>query len=55
MMVDYGVMLIETYISPSSYVLAIGLTILCYFGSLWLLRRKVKRVDMIESLKDNRE
>ncbi len=55
MMVDYGVMLMDTYVSPKSYIIAIGLTVLCYFGSLWALRRKVKRVDMIESLKDNRE
>lgn len=55
MMVDYGVMLIDSYISPVSFVISIGLTLLCYFGSLWLLRRKVKRVDMIESLKDSRE
>lgn len=55
MMVDYGVMLIDTYIGLKSYVISIMLTALCYFGSLWLLRRKVKKVDMIESLKDNRE
>ncbi len=55
MMVDYGVMLMDAYVAPQSYVISIGLTVLCYFGSLWLLRRKVKRVDMIESLKDNRE
>jgi len=55
MMVDYGVMLIDTYISFKSYILSILLTAVCYFGSLWLLRRKVKKVDMIESLKDNRE
>lgn len=55
LMVDYGVMLIDFYISPQSYAISFGLTILCYFGSLFLLRRKVKRVDMIESLKDNRE
>lgn len=55
MMVDFGVMLIDSYISLSSYVIAVALTVLCYFASLWLLRRKVKRVDMIESLKDNRE
>jgi putative ABC transport system permease protein len=55
MMVDYGVMRMETYISPRSYAIAIGLTVLCYVGSLYLLRRKVKRVDMIESLKDSRE
>jgi putative ABC transport system permease protein len=55
MMVDYGVMRMETYISPRSYAIAIGLTALCYVGSLYLLRRKVKRVDMVESLKDTRE
>lgn len=55
LMVDYGVMLIDTYIEPKSYVISILLTAGCYFGSLWLLRRKVKKVDMIESLKDNRE
>lgn len=54
-MVDYGVMLIDTYIEAKSYVISILLTAGCYFGSLWLLRRKVKKVDMIESLKDNRE
>ncbi|MFQ9801794.1 MAG: ABC transporter permease [Clostridia bacterium] len=43
MMVDYGVMLIDTYISPKSYILSILLTAGCYFGSLWLLRRKVKK------------
>lgn len=55
MMVDYGVLLIDSYISPKSYIIAIGMTAACYFVSLWLLHRKVKRVDMIESLKDNRE
>ena len=55
LMVDYGVMLIDTYIEPKSYAISILLTAGCYFGSLWLLRRKVKKVDMIESLKDNRE
>lgn len=55
LMVDYGVMLIETYIAPKSYLISIFLTLGCYFGSLWLLRRKVKKVDLIESLKDNRE
>ncbi len=55
MMKDYGVMYIDTYIEPKSFVISIGLTALCYFGSLRLLRRKVKKVDMIESLKDHRE
>lgn len=55
LMVDFGVMLIDTYIEPKSYLISILLTAGCYFGSLWLLRRKVKKIDMIESLKDNRE
>ena len=55
LMVDYGVMLIDTYIEPKSYLVSILLTAGCYFGSLWLLRLKVKKVNMIESLKDNRE
>lgn len=55
LMIDYGVMLINTYIEPKSYFISILLTAGCYFGSLWLLRRKVKKVNMIESLKDNRE
>lgn len=55
LMVDYGVMLIDISIEAKSYVISILLTGGCYFGSLWLLRRKVKKVDMIESLKDNRE
>lgn len=55
LMTDYGVMLTDTYIEPKSYLIAALLTAGCYFGSLWLLRRKVKQVDMIESLKDNRE
>lgn len=55
LMTDYGVMLIDIYIEAKSYVISILLTAGCYFGSLWLLRRKVKKVDMIESLKDNRE
>lgn len=55
LMVDYGVMLIDTYIQPKTYIISILLTTGCYFGSLWLLRRKVKRVDMVECLKDNRE
>ena len=54
-MTDFGVMLIDTHIEPESYLISIFLTAGCYFGSLWLLRRKVKKVDMIESLKDNRE
>lgn len=55
LMVEYGVMLVDTYIEPKSCLISILLTAGCYFGSLWLLHRKVKKIDMIESLKDNRK
>lgn len=48
-------MKIETHLSVSSYFLTIGFTSLCYFASILYVSRKVKRVDMVESLKDNRE
>ncbi len=48
-------MIITATIYPRSYVLAIGFTLLSYVISLALLRRKVKKVDLVESLKDNRE
>ena len=45
----------KAYIAPRSFVYTAILTFLSYFGSLFLLRRKVSKVDMVESLKDNRE
>lgn len=48
-------MMIDTVIKPLSYVYSIAFTSACYFISLYLIRRKTKRVDMVESLKDNRE
>lgn len=48
-------MLITTAVFLKSYLLTITLTTASYAVSLLLVRRKVKRVDMIESLKDNRE
>ena len=45
----------EAYIAPKSFLLAAGLICISYFGSLFLLRRKVSKVDMVESLKGNRE
>ena len=45
----------QAYIAPKSFVYTILLTCASYFGSLMLLRRKVSKVDMVESLKDNRE
>lgn len=52
---DMFSMLITASIAPKSYAISIFLTAASYFVSLMLVRRKVKRVDMIESLKDNRE
>ncbi len=45
----------EAYIAPKSFLLTAGLICISYFGSLFLLRRKVSKVDMVESLKGNRE
>ncbi len=55
LMLDYGVMLITTSISPLSYILTILFTSVCYFGSVWLASRKVKKVNMAQALKDGRE
>ena len=48
-------MLPKTYISPTSLLYTAVLIGISYFGSLFLLRRKVSNVDMVESLKGNRE
>lgn len=45
----------KAYIAPQSFIYTIILACLSYFGSLFLLRRKVSKVDMVESLKGNRE
>ena len=45
----------KAYIAPQSFLYT-GLLVCCsYFGSLLLLRRKVSKVNMVESLKGNRE
>ena len=48
-------MLMTVSIGSKSYLVTILLVCLSYFGSLFLLRRKITKVNMIESLKDNRE
>lgn len=48
-------MLIPATIRPFSIVLTILVVCACYFCSLFLVRRKVSKVDMVESLKDTRE
>ncbi|MCD8372723.1 MAG: FtsX-like permease family protein [Clostridia bacterium] len=55
LMLDYGVMLITTAISPLTYILTAAFTSVCYFGSVWLASKKVKKVNMAEALKDARE
>lgn len=45
----------KAYVAPQSFLYTGLLACLSYFGSLFLLRRKVSKVDMVESLKDNRE
>ena len=52
---DFIGVLPKAYIAPQSFVYTAILTCCSYFGSLILLRRKVSKVDMVESLKGNRE
>ncbi|MCD8365706.1 MAG: hypothetical protein LUC83_07850 [Clostridiales bacterium] len=55
MLLDYDVMLIMTYVRPFGFCLMILFTSTCYFGSVWLVGRKTRRVSMEESLKEQRE
>ena len=48
-------MLPKTYIAPESLLYTAVLIYISYFSSLFFLRRKVSKVDMVESLKGNRE
>jgi len=52
---DFIGMFPKAYVAPKSFVYTAGLVCLSYFGSLLMLRRKVSKVDMLESLKGNRE
>lgn len=52
---DFIGMLPNAYILPKSYLYTAGLVLISYFGSLLMLRSKVSKVDMVESLKGNRE
>ena len=49
-----GMMIPVAYSLPH-IILTVCIVTLCYFASLFLIRRKVEKVDMIESLKDNRD
>ncbi len=52
---DFIGVLPKAYIAPQSFLYTVILVCCSYFASLFLLRRKVSKVDMVESLKDNRE
>lgn len=54
-LVEFMGVLPKACIAPRSLIYTAALICLCYFGSLFLLRRKVSKVDMVESLKGNRE
>lgn len=53
--VEIESIIIPATIQPSSIILTIAIVTACYFLSLFLVRRKVDTIDMVESLKDNRE
>lgn len=62
MMAWYSASFVETegLIIPVAFtiphiVLTIGIVTLCYFVSLAMVRRKIEKIDMVESLKDHRE
>lgn len=48
-------LMIPVAFSIPHIILTICIVTLCYFVSLFLVRRKVEKIDMIESLKDNRD
>lgn len=50
----FGV-IVKSFISVKSFILSILLTFASYFGSIAFIGRKIRRVSMVESLKDNRE
>lgn len=53
--VDVENLIIPATLKWSSILITIAATVVCYFVSLLLVRRKVDKTDMVESLKDNRE
>ena len=47
--------IIEVYIAPQTYLFSILLTLAGYALSVSFVSRKIAKIDMVESLKDNRE
>lgn len=48
-------MILPPYISGSHVILTVIIVCICYFGSLSLVKRKTGQINMVESMKDNRE
>ncbi|MCR5057363.1 MAG: ABC transporter permease [Clostridiales bacterium] len=46
---------IENYVTPKSIMICVGITLASYVISMFLLSSKVKKVEMVESLKNNAE
>lgn len=47
--------MIEVYIKPSTYFICISLVLVSYYVSVFFVSKKIKKIDMVESLKDHRE
>ena len=47
--------MIDWYMKPSSYALSISLVLISYSVSVYFVSKKINKIDMVESLKDNRE
>ena len=45
----------KSYIAPESFLYTAFVASVSYFGSIFLLRKKVSKINMVESLKGNRE
>lgn len=48
-------MIVPAILKPSSVILTVVIVSFCYFISLFFICRKTEQVDMVESLKDNRQ
>jgi ABC-type antimicrobial peptide transport system permease subunit len=46
---------IEPVITPLTVIICASILIVSYFASLFILRGKVLKVNMVDSLKDSRE
>lgn len=54
-LVEITEMILPVEITALTVVITCAAVLVCYFGSLFVLRRRVDDIDMIESLKDNRD